>query len=286
MSSYGYQIARSFLRRRNSRHIGRYPQVACFAFDAITLAIHLDGRYEHEELEFLAETIFPKLPSRSACLDLGANIGNHSLHFAEHFDRVIAFEPHPRTFGLLKLNADLAPNVVAINCGLSSSAGQVSVNENRGNMGASSIGRQADAGGRAVSFELRRVDDIAEVRACAAISFVKIDVEGHELEALKGAAETLRRHQPVIAIEALGNEVCEGSTAALDFLRSLGYSYCYELRNSGLIGLLPGRVAKALRALSALLTGVRAKRRKSLQLVEQLATRNYPMLLCAPRPLD
>lgn len=285
MSSYGYQIARNFLRRRNARHIGRYPQVACFAFDAITLAIHLDGRYEHEELEFLAETVFPQLPNRSACLDLGANIGNHSLHFAEHFDRVIAFEPHPRTFGLLKLNADLVANVVAINCGVSSAPGRVTVSENRGNMGASSIGRQADAGGREVSFELRRVDDIPEVLACGAISFVKIDVEGHELEALKGAAETLRRHQPVVAIEALADEVREGSTAALDFLRSLGYSHCYELCDSGWVGKLPRRAAKAVRALISLVTGVRARRPKSLRRLEGLAVRNYPMLLCATRPL-
>lgn len=286
MSSYGYQIARNFLRRRNAAHIGHYPQVACFAFDAITLAIHLDGRYEREELDFLAEALFPRLPSRAACLDLGANIGNHSLHFAPYFDRVIAFEPHPRTFGLLKLNAELAPNVLAINCGLSAQAGRVSVSENRGNMGASAIGKQADAGGRTVSFELRRVDDIPEVLACEAISFVKIDVEGHEHEALQGAAETLRRHQPVVAIEALGKEIRDGSTVALDFLRALGYRHCYELRDQGLAGRLPRRLAKAVRALIALISGARPRRRKCLQRVDMLAARNYPMLLCATRPLD
>ena len=285
MSSYRYQIARSFLRRKNAEHIERFPQLACFAYDAITLAVHLDGRYERDELEFLAEQIFPALPAPSVCLDIGANIGNHSLHFAGYFERVIAFEPHPRTFGLLAINAALVGNIVALNCGASNRAGSVSVNESRTNMGASAIGRAGGDGGNTVTFPLQRIDDVAEVTACERIAFVKIDVEGHEREALEGAAETLRRHRPVVAIEALGDEVAAGTTAALAFLGDLGYSYVYELVDRGLIGRLPRRLAKAARALRALLTGRRPSRPRRLQRVERLSPRNYPMLLCSTQPL-
>ncbi|HEY5762264.1 MAG TPA: FkbM family methyltransferase [Rhodocyclaceae bacterium] len=286
MSSYRYQIARSFLRQKNAEHIERYPQLACFAYDAITLAIHMDGRYERDELEFLAERIFPALPQPAACLDIGANIGNHSLHFARHFDRVIAFEPHPRTFGLLAINAAMAANVVALNCGASRQAGTVSVNESRTNMGASAIGRSGGDGGNTVSFALQRIDEVPEVTACERIAFVKIDVEGHEREALEGAAETLRRHRPVIALEALGDEVEDGTTTALALLREIGYAHIYELADQGLIGRLPRRLAKAARALVALLTGRRVRRPRRLQRVERLEKRNYPMLLCAMEPIN
>ena len=285
MSSYRYQIARSFLRQKNAEHIERFPQLACFAYDAITLAIHLDGRYERDELEFLAERIFPTLPGPAVCLDIGANIGNHSLHFAQHFDRVIAFEPHPRTFALLSVNAALVKNVLALNCGASSQAGTVSVNESRTNMGASSIGRAGGDGGNTVSFALQRLDEVPEVIACERIAFVKIDVEGHEREALEGAAETLRRHRPVVAMEALAEEVEDGTTAALAYLRGLGYSHVYELCDQGLIGQLPRRLAKAARALLAVVTGRRVRRPRRLQRVERLEKRNYPMLLCATGPI-
>ena len=285
MNSYSYHLAKRFLSRRNAEHLGQYPPVACFAFDAITLAIHLDGQYEKDELQFLAAQVFPKLASRAACLDIGANIGNHSLHFAQHFGRVIAFEPHPRTFRLLACNAELRPNIVALNCGASAQAGQITVHENLSNMGATSIGVAGDAAGRRVQFELRRIDEVAEVAACASISFVKIDVEGHELEALKGAEATLRRHRPLIAMEVLGKELVGGSSPAVDYLKGIGYAYFYELADRAPWGRLPRPLYKVVRTLLALVTGRRPSRAKRLLRVDTLQPRSYAMLLCAVEPL-
>lgn len=285
MNSYSYHLAKRFLSRRNAEHLGQFPPVACFAFDAITLAIHLDGQYEKDELAFLATRVFPQLPGRAACLDIGANIGNHSLHFARHFERVIAFEPHPRTYRLLACNAELMPNVVPLNCGASAQAGRISVHENPSNMGATSIGVAGDAAGRRVQFELRRIDEVAEVASCEHISFVKIDVEGHELEALRGAEATLRRHRPLIAMEVLGKEVVGGSSPAVDYLRSIGYACFYELADRSPWSRLPRPLYKLVRALLALATGRRPSGAKRLLRVDALAPRSYAMLLCAVEPL-
>lgn len=286
MNSYSYHIARQFIRRRNAEHLGRFPQLACFAFDAITLSLHLDGQYERGELEFLAERIFPTLPPGSACLDIGANIGNHSLHFARHFARVIAFEPHPRTFRLLALNAELADNVTALNCGASSAAGEVAVVENLSNIGASSLHHSAGDAGRQVTFRLQRIDDLPEVQSCGPIAFVKIDVEGHEAEAIAGAAATFARHRPLVALEVLGTEVRAGGSAAVDALRQLGYRHFYELVDRGPLARLPRRIGKWLRALASLLSGRRGRRHRVLREVHAFAARNYPMVLCSVDPLS
>ncbi len=52
------------------------------------------------------------------------------------------------------------------------------------------------------------------------VSFIKIDVEGHEIEVLKGARATLERNKPVMVIEVYGRS---DKDDRLDFIRSLGY---------------------------------------------------------------
>ena len=90
-------------------------QLVIFSFDHIGHRINLDGVYEKEELEFLFDWLAElgcDLKNKTA-LDVGANIGNHSLFFSDRFKSVFSFEPNPRTFKVLSLNADLKEN---INC--------------------------------------------------------------------------------------------------------------------------------------------------------------------------
>ena len=108
MNGIGRYFARHYLARMNAQHVRRYPQDVGFTFDLITQGIHLDGRFDRDYLQFLPDRIFPQLLPGGICLDIGTNIGNHSLAFAPHFTHVFAFEPHPRTFRLLELNAEAA----------------------------------------------------------------------------------------------------------------------------------------------------------------------------------
>lgn len=285
MNGLAYDIARRFLVRANRKHLAQHPQLVCFSFDLITQFIHLDGRYENDELTFLAQHVFPHLPDGGTCLDLGANIGNHAVAFAPHFDRVIAFEPHPRTFRLLQLNAELAPNVTALNLGLSDKEGKVRVSDDRLNMAATSIRRTVSATEQGAELNLVRLDDLQDLGA-ARITFVKIDVEGHERPALEGAKALLQKHKPLIVMEVLAEDVKDGRTEATEFLRTLGYQHFYELTEAGWLGRLPRRAKKAARSLLTLLTGRRPSKASLLQPVADLEKRSYLMLLCATEPLS
>lgn len=286
MSAFGHYFARRYLARMNAVHVRSYPQVAGFSFDLITQFIHLDGQYERDELAFLAKHIFPPLKKGGICLDIGANIGNHSLAFSPHFARVIAFEPHPRTFRLLELNAELAPNITPVNIGASDQAGEVQVYLDPLNYAASSIDKKARAGSVRFTFKLDRIDDLEIVAQDEVITFIKLDVEGHEAAALRGASETIRRHQPLIVIEVLPNEVEGGTCAAREVLRSLGYQHFYELREAGLLGTLPRRAKKAMRSLLTVLTGKRPSKAGAIAEVQELEKRSYLMLLCTVAPLS
>ena len=284
MSGIGHYFARRYLAKMNARHVRQYPQVASFAFDLITQFIHLDGRYERDELQFLADHVFPALPPGGICLDIGANIGNHSLAFAPHFARVIALEPHPRTFRLLELNAELAPNVTALNLGASDAAGVVKVALDPLNYAASSIGKAATAGAVEVEFRLDRLDDMAGIGSNR-VTFIKIDVEGHEAAALTGAEATIRRNRPLVVLEVLPDDVADGTSAAVEVLRSYGYRHFYELREAGWLGRLPRNAKKAARSLLTILTGRRPSKAGALAEVTRLEKRSYLMLLCSIEPL-
>ena len=55
----------------------------CFAHDAISRKIFIDGLFEKRELEVLKVFLQKEIKSFDTCLDIGANIGNHSLFFQQ-----------------------------------------------------------------------------------------------------------------------------------------------------------------------------------------------------------
>ncbi len=197
------------------------PQLAVFAFDHVGRSITLWGRYEREELALLMQSIQPLLPAGGICLDIGANVGNHALFFAEHFDEVLAFEPHPRTFALLQLNASLRHNVHCFAYGLSNADAQATLTVPADNLGMASL--HEGLHGYTVACELRRLDGLVELRT-QRVALMKIDVEGHELAVLQGARDLLLRDRPLVVFEQLAGEITQGTSATMDFLRGCGYS--------------------------------------------------------------
>lgn len=222
--------------RMASEHLGRHPQMAILSFDHIGLRINFEGRYEGRYLamiERLLADLDLALGDRVA-LDIGANVGNHSLFFAEMFRRVYAFEPNPHVFELLKINGSFAcrkGNVECRNLGLSNVDARLSLRVDRSNFGGGSVvADPAVARADDVGIEVRRLDSLEELKD-EDIAFVKIDVEGHELQVLEGARETLARKRPIVSFEQHASEIVDGSSPAIDLLRSMNYRFATIERN-------------------------------------------------------
>lgn len=215
-----------------------YPAVATYAFDLVGLQINLRGRYEREELAAVWHLV-QALDSRprGLCVDVGANIGNHSLFFAQHFAQVWAFEPHPRTYQLLALNSQLAPAVRPFALGLSDRPGSAWIDQPEGNAGMASVS-QAPSLGR-FPCTLSTLDEQWQQANCQSISLIKIDVEGHEVSVLQGALRVLNNDQPIVLLEQAAHEFRDGSTAALEVLRSSGYGAFVTLQSYPDVGVRP-----------------------------------------------
>ncbi|MGB0902906.1 FkbM family methyltransferase [Halocynthiibacter sp.] len=282
MSALTAYLAKQHLQKIQPDYLKSHPQVAHFAFDLIGSHIELYGRFEHSELTFLETHIFPKISSDTTCLDVGANIGNHSLAFSRFFDQVFAFEPNPQTFQLLKYNASLTENIRPVNCGLSDRTATDTATIPLGNNGAGHLGSTPDTPDtKTISFDLRQLDTMADIQAIDRIGFLKIDVEGHEKEALTGAENTIRKHQPVIAIEILGHQIPDGTSDTLQYLETLGYTHFYQLRDNRPLRNAPTPVARLATALKALVTGRPPKKSFSPEPLKMLPGKNYPMIICS-----
>ncbi len=172
--------------------------------------------YEREFLEALAVYIKPG----ELVLDVGANIGNHTLFFAGVCGaRVIAFEPNPRSADLLRANIaanglDDMARVEEIALGASEGAGEMENTGGENNLGAASV--KIDGEGAIV---IRRLDSIELAERPV---LIKVDVEGMDLDVLKGAEQTLRTHTPIVAVEAADRATF---LAIASFLEGLGYAH-------------------------------------------------------------
>jgi FkbM family methyltransferase len=134
------------------------------------------------------------------CIQAGGACGVWPLAFAHYFDMVLTYEPEPLNFECLLCNTAHESKVVAKQAALGSVAGFGYLNlaaTDKNNCGCHYIGTAQDATQRTV--QMVTID--ADAAAFDDIVLIQLDVEGHELQALRGAAATIARCRPVIVIE-------------------------------------------------------------------------------------
>lgn len=160
---------------------------------------YLDSKHRRTgeaELRLLAEIV----PADRVAIDVGANKGVYTRALARIASHVHAFEPNPKAFRWL--NRALPKNVSAHPLALSDRDGRTDMyvpKRGRGfsnQMGSLSPARAADPHGQ-ISVDARTLD------ACAFsnVGFIKIDVEGFEMQVLAGARGTIAHFKPVLLIE-------------------------------------------------------------------------------------
>lgn len=173
--------------------------------DFIQTFLHFTRNFfEERELEIVKRY----LPESAVILDIGANIGNHSLYWATQCNsaKIYAFEPIPDTFNILKRNVELnfqSERIKLFNIGLSDAKSRAEIDRFISyNTGETSIKKSHN--GPLLVDKLDNID-IEENR----IDLIKIDVEGHEIFILRGAIETIKKYKPVIFIEIAASNLIE-----------------------------------------------------------------------------
>jgi FkbM family methyltransferase len=201
----------------------------CDLQDHIQRQIYFFGAYEPIESFLLHEL----LEEDDVVVDAGANIGFYTLLMAQKVKsgKVFGFEPVPKNFSTLKHNISFSPHIHKIqlqNNGLwhEKDLLQFSLDESmEDNVGSFTAGRVDRALSREAC-EVFPLDDFCQ--GFAKLDFIKMDIEGAELSALRGAQKTIERLRPQFLIE-INRRACErfgyNQEEIFMFFKKRGYKF-------------------------------------------------------------
>ncbi len=174
--------------------------------------------YEEEMINFILDNY-----KGGIFIDVGSSIGNHTTAFSKVADKVHSFEPYFGTFfhQLLNLHANNIKNVEPHSVSLGNTCGTKKFHFDKRSSGG---GFTDDERGEYI-VPIVKLDDFNFEK----ITLIKIDVEGYELEVLKGSIKSLKKWKPDIFIECSTEKMLKDVTKILE---PLGYKQYEKVFNS------------------------------------------------------
>ncbi|RZD19300.1 MAG: FkbM family methyltransferase [Candidatus Acididesulfobacter diazotrophicus] len=167
--------------------------------------------------------------SNDIILDIGAYAGDTALYFSQYIDEkgmIFAFEPFEENYNLLTKNIKLnklEKKIIPIKKGIGHS------NESSTMIGSSAgafIDYETNTG---FKIDMITIDKFVEDYNINRVSFIKMDIEGSELEAIKGANDTIKKFAPQLAISIYhkGNDIID----IPEYLLSIDNQYKFYLKH-------------------------------------------------------
>jgi len=186
-------------------------------------ALQKYGEFSVGELDIFSELIEEGM----LVVDAGANIGAHTVEFARLVGpkgTVYAFEPQRLVFQTLCANLAInqLTNVFARQVAVGNISGTIKVPDFHPGKIANFGGVALGAYEKGEDVPLIRLDDL-ELPQC---NFIKVDIEGMEVDFLLGAEKTIRTHRPILFVE---NDRDENSADLIQLLFDLNYDLYWHL---------------------------------------------------------
>lgn len=212
-----YKDRMGILTKRNYDDNFKYMFKTKNSCDAVPLMSALDERIKNSDI----------------CIDIGANIGITTIWMAKNSKKVYSFEPEINNIQRFKENisANNVNNVELIQKAVSDERGTLELNilESYGHHSLGKVATSKIVGSQKV--DVVTLSDFCKEKDIHIIDFLKVDVEGFEIEVLKGAKELFKNKQ----IKLIAFEISEVPLISLnktekeifDFFDSVNYKICY-----------------------------------------------------------
>lgn len=197
-----------------------------------TVLIHLQAADHYFNGEGEIKIIGQLCPAQCLAIDAGANIGTYSYFLRKHARHVVAYEPNPL---LARRLAQVLPDITIRNLAVSDKAGQVVLQVPIDSAGTpqhelASIAQDFD--GRTTDFPVAAITIDSE--KFEGLGFIKIDVEQHEREVLRGALATIARCRPVIMTEVSPLKYSDELPLVFKFITDINYRGWFRLNKEWL----------------------------------------------------
>ncbi|MGO4510834.1 FkbM family methyltransferase [Bradyrhizobium sp. 2TAF36] len=245
-----------------------------------------EGLFEKGVIETL-RYVLSRSGTTELMIDIGANIGNHSIALAPLFRRVEAVEPHPILYRVLEANVlrNRMSHLSCHNFGLGKTEGIVTLEESpdehsisrvaeRSVLPPETFGLSGEQFGNRYSIQLKSAHDfVAQYADQLSRAFIKIDVEGMEQEIIESLEPLLRQYRPLVGFELF----TKAQPNLVNIARAIpGYElHAIRMHDTGR--------SKIWRSLKLLLKG----RKNTLEPVDpDRLDEVYPLVLMVPVPFQ
>jgi FkbM family methyltransferase len=205
--------------------------------ELIDANVYLLGSWATDELEFMKMVTDVTKGKATKVLDIGANVGTHSMFISKYAGEVHAIEPWPPV--LERLRAFVADNnvtnVTVHPVGYAAENGSMLYHEpDPDNPGTGSFSNtRFPSQTKVVELPLVVGDEHLKQAGVTGIDIIKIDIEGYEKPALRGLKETIKRDRPTVLIELnVSNDEGIKSKEDLTSLFPGDYQYLELLKKS------------------------------------------------------
>lgn len=187
----------------------------------------LRDRYE-PEVKFLDHALRPG----DVFVDGGANLGIYTVlasSLVGPSGRVLSFEPGAVTYERLQRSIAVTPvkNVTAFRSALSDTVGTANLFHTQGHVVSYSLAGEQEADVESEVVETLTIDEVIRREDIDRLDFIKLDIEGAEELALRGAASSIDRWKPLVLFEVMPEAPLEDGLrhdGAWTFLQQHGYS--------------------------------------------------------------
>ena len=233
-----YRIKKSVVKRLLPKILEDYPFEQDFfgllykgnAANYIDRIVFLCGAYEKFMLYFMRDMVSAFSLEDCVFLDVGANVGNHTLYMSRIVKQVHAFEPYNAVLNKLreKIRINNIKNVSIHPFGLSNNITEIPFYlPQGGNLGTGSFSPDFKNGGDLYKpLPVITGDIFIHENGITDIGIIKIDVEGHERQVLEGLAETISRQRPVVVFE-MSPETVQGFRSEHEFSETFPDEYTF-----------------------------------------------------------
>lgn len=152
-----------------------------------------DGEYQKEQ----RLKSFRYLEHCNTAIDIGACVGFWTKDLCDKFSNVICFEPSTQNAECLELNLKNYNNYKLYKVALSNTTGTKKLLISEDGIGSNSLSDPNMDASKYINVPTKKIDDYNFRN----LSYIKMDVQFHELEVLEGATKTLKNNSPILCIE-------------------------------------------------------------------------------------